>query len=189
MSKALRPSDGAVWTDGIATVHQHVAHGMITVRADLNTAPIKAAITSATGVAIPAKLSIETGAGAALCWMSPDELLVLCDADQAGAVTKQLQEALAQHHALVANMSDARVIFSVSGAQARDVVSKLVPVDLSPDTFKPGMLRRTRLAQVAAGLWMPDDDTICVLCFRSVSEYAHTILKQAAQAGSSVFRR
>jgi sarcosine oxidase subunit gamma len=54
---------------------------------------------------------------------------------------------------------------------------------MAPGAFEPGMIRRTRMAQIAAAFWMVDAETIRVVCFRSVAEYAFNLLKDAAEPG------
>ena len=84
------------------------------------------------------------------------------------------------------NVSDARAVFRIKGPNTREVLAKLAPVDLSPQAFGPGMIRRTRLAQVPAAFWMEDTDTAQLVCFRSVAQYVFDLLKTAAQPGSEV---
>jgi sarcosine oxidase subunit gamma len=52
--------------------------------------------------------------------------------------------------------------------------------------FPAGEIRRTRLAQIAAAFWMPQEGTVELVCFRSVAQYAFDLLTQAA-AGPRVF--
>jgi len=59
-------------------------------------------------------------------------------------------------------------------------------VDLSPEAFTPGMVRRTRMAQIATAFWLDDTGTFHLICFRSVSDYAFNILKTAARPGGEV---
>jgi len=74
----------------------------------------------------------------------------------------------------------------VRGPHAREVMAKLAPVDLAPAAFTPGMFRRTRMAQVPAAFWMPEEDVFRVVCFRSVAQYVFDLLSIAAQPGSEV---
>ena len=74
----------------------------------------------------------------------------------------------------------------VSGPNAREVLAKLSPVDLSPGAFGVGDLRRSRIAQVAAAYWMDAEDSFRIVCFRSVAEYVYGVLKTAAAEGSEV---
>ena len=96
-----------------------------------------------------------------------------------------LTKCFGSNHTLAVNVSDARAVFRISGAHSRDVLAKLAPVDLSPDSFTPGMIRRTRLAQVPAAFWIEDGDSFRLVCFRSVAQYVFDLLKTAAEAGSA----
>ncbi|MHA6262255.1 sarcosine oxidase subunit gamma [Arenibacterium sp. CAU 1754] len=173
--------------NGIAHVEETGLQGMITLRGDMSVAAVKkAASAAADGAALPKMNACSLKGDSALCWMSPDELLVLCPYGEVETRLATLSAALAVTHALAVNVSDARAMFRVSGPHAREVVAKLCPVDLSPDAFTPGMMRRTRMAQVPAAFWMEDDQTFRIVCFRSVAEYVFGILKVAAQQGSEV---
>ena len=97
-----------------------------------------------------------------------------------------MHKALGNAHALAVDVSDARACLRISGPSAREVMAKLTPVDLSPDAFKPGMIRRTRMAQVAAAFWVVDRETFQVVCFRSNAKYVFDLLKVEAQNGSEV---
>jgi len=111
---------------------------------------------------------------------------VLCPYDEVTPVLAGLEDALADVHAMAVDVSDARAVFAVSGANARDVLAKLAPVDLRPGAFTTGMFRRTRMAQVPAAFWCVGDDLFHVICFRSVAQYVHDLLTTAAQPGSAV---
>ncbi|MEL6450837.1 MAG: sarcosine oxidase subunit gamma family protein [Pseudomonadota bacterium] len=186
MSEPVRALNGATWSDGIADVAEAPLQGMITLRGDLNTPPLRAAATQVTGAAMPGQGQASFADTGGLCWMSPDELLVLVDYAQVQAHLATMTDLLGSAHALAANVSDARASFVVSGAYAREVMAKLVPVDLSRDAFGPGMFRRTRMAQVAAAFWMPDPDSVRIICFRSQAQYVFDLLKTAAAPDSAV---
>lgn len=173
-------------TGGIATVTELPPQGMITLRGDLSLAKTRTLVTKTTGAAFPDQRRVETADAHSVAWMSPDELLVMCPYAAARDTVARMATAQAGAHALVANVSDARAVFEVCGASAREVMAKLAPVDLAPDHFTPGMFRRTRLAQVPAAFWMTDDQTFRVVCFRSVAQYVFDLLKVAAQEGSAV---
>ena len=89
-------------------------------------------------------------------------------------------------HFLAVDVSDARAVFTVSGPQAREVMAKLTPVDMSADALPLGAFRRSKLAQVAAAFWMTDNETCQIICFRSTGQYMFDLLKIAAQPGSEV---
>lgn len=185
MSDPVSALNHAAFT-GIAEIREIGLQGMITLRGDLALDAVKTAVTEATGADMPAPGHATLAGDHGLCWMSPDEMLVLCPHDSVGDAVAKMQKALTGGHALVVNVSDARASFRVSGAHAREVLAKLAPVDLSPSAFTPGMFRRTKLAQVPAAFWMEDDRTFRIVCFRSVAQYVFDLLKVAAQEGSEV---
>ncbi len=177
---------GGVRFDGLVHVEEVPLQGMITLRGDLGPAGVKAAATGVAGVDMPSIRQANVAGDSGICWMSPDELLVLCPYDGVVDSVEKMQSALGDSHALAINVSDARASFRVSGPMAREVMAKLCPVDLSPEAFRPGDFRRTRMAQVAAAFWMVDDETFQIICFRSVADYVFGLLKAAAQPGSDI---
>ena len=115
---------------------------------------------------------------------------MLCPYNEVGNRLDALNAKLGDMFAMAVNVSDARAVFRVSGTSespaAREVIAKLCPVDMSPDVFEPGMFRRTRMAQVPAAFWMDADESIRIVCFRSVADYVFGLLKAAAAQGSGV---
>ena len=172
--------------EGFAKVDEAGLRGMITLRGNLASVKLKTAAKKITGAEMPklghANISGESG----LAWMSPDELLVLVPYEMVESALTEIDKALKGQHYLAVNVSDARAVFCVSGAGAREVIAKLCPVDMSAQAFKPGQFRRTRMAQIPAAFWMGEDESLTVICFRSVAEYAFNLLKNAAEPGSEV---
>lgn len=186
MSNLVTALGGATDAAGIVTITEVALQGMITLRGDLSKAAVKKAATSVAGVDMPTQGHANMNGDRGIAWMSTDELLVLCAYDSVAPELAKMTKALGKAHSLAVDVSDARASFTVSGPNARDVMAKLVPVDLSKDAFKVGMFRRTRMAQVAAAFWMTDDETFQIVCFRSVGQYVFDVLKVAAQTGSEV---
>jgi len=173
-----------VYYDGYVQVSEMGLQGMLTLRGDLSMLKMAKAVKAAVGVDMPAqrKISMKNGKGAA--WMSPDELLLLMPHDQAEATAAKLRKSLGKTHSLIVNVSDARVMFSIKGKGAREVVAKLAPADLR--AFRKGEIRRSRLAQVPAAFWVSGTDEITVVAFRSVAQYVFDLLKTSAQPGGEV---
>lgn len=158
--------------------------GMITIRADLSRAA--EAIAEAAGLAVPGMTRIATDGSRALGWMSPDELLLILPVAERDDAITVLTDALAGEHALVADVSDARMVFDVTGPHADDVIGKLMPVDLA--NLPPDGLRRSRAAQTAAALWrIPGGFRL--IGFRSTADYLRLILENAAIPGSQLAPR
>lgn len=185
MSNAVSALQGASYT-GYATVAEQGLQGMITLRGSLEDKTLRAAVKKLTGLEVPAVTSGVFTEAYGVVWMSPDELIVLCPYADAPKAAGTLSEALKGSHHLVANLSDARAVFRVSGAKAREVMAKLAPVDMSPDAFPEGHARRTRLAQVPAAFWLREAETVELICFRSQARYVFDLLSRAAMPGSEI---
>lgn len=185
MSKAVSALNGATF-EGFVKVEETGLRGMITLRGDLASAEIAAAIKAVVGAEIPAQRKVTTGAEGAVAWMSPDELLVVVSYEAVNATVAKLIEALAEVHALVVNVSDARAVYRLTGEASRDVLAKLAPVDFAKDAFGAGDIRRSRLAQVPAAVWGNADGSFEVICFRSVAQYVFDLLKVSSEQGGEV---
>ena len=177
---------GGASFDGLVKIEELAEQGMVTLRGDLTDKTIVTAVKDVFGVALPGTRETVFGDGIGALWMSRDEDLLLCTYDEAQAKAEDLATKLADAHPPVINVSDARAVFQLKGSLLREVIAKLAPVDMSLDTFKPGMVRRTRMAQVAAAFWMDDASTARVACFRSVAEYMFNLLSTAADDASAV---
>lgn len=186
MSEPVTALHGASDDHGIATVSEAPLQGMITLRGDLTASALRKAATGVTGVEMPGPGQAHVKGDTGLCWMSPDELLVLCPFEAVARTLAALHKGLVRTHALAVNVSDARACFTIYGPHAREVLSKLCPVDTSPETFTPGMFRRTRLAQVPSAFWMTETEAFQIVCFRSQAQYVFDLLIVAAQPGSEV---
>lgn len=185
MSNPVTAINGAQFA-GMATVQDAGLQGMITLRGDLGSKILMAAVKAATGADVPDRGRISCVADGAVAWMSPDELLLLVPYEVAQIRTAELAQALKGEHALAANVSDARSFFTVSGMGAREVLAKIAPVDFSAKNFTAGDFRRSRTAQVAAAFWLEEEDCFRLVCFRSVGAYMFGLLSAAAHPQSQV---
>lgn len=159
--------------------------GMITLRGDLTDPDFAKAAQLATGLAVPSMRQVTGDAARALAWMSPDEALLICPVSEAADLLSTLEGAFTDQFATIVDVSDARTMFEVAGPGAREALAKLTPADMHPESFAPGEMRRTRLAQVATALWMPGPERIHLICFRSVAQYVADLLAlSTAPAGA-----
>jgi sarcosine oxidase subunit gamma len=180
MSKMLAPMARVTRVEGL---------GMATVKLDLAMPDLAPRFTEIFGNDVPKPRSVlASGASAGqIAWMAPDEILDISMTHQDLLDRQNLWYALDLKTKLTwANVSDARAVFEIAGRGAREVLAKLCPVDLHPDSFGPGEMRRTRLAQVPAAFWMPDASRFHLICFRSVAQYVEDVWALSAQGGGEV---
>lgn len=170
--------------DGYVSVFEAQPAAMIQLRADLSADAVAHAVHRATGATIPQPLGLSTGDRGEALWMSPDELLLRVSVDAIPEALTGLQDDLRDQHHLALDVSAMRSEIRLEGAAVREVLAKVTPVDMA--TLKPGTVRRTRLAQVAAAMWLSDEETAHVLCFRSVATYVFDVLAVSARKGGEV---
>ncbi|MXQ06991.1 sarcosine oxidase subunit gamma [Alphaproteobacteria bacterium GH1-50] len=187
MSDRISALPGAA-SSGSIRVEEAGLQGMVTIRGDLGDKGVSDALKKVVGLTVPEKGQRGAGDGMALLWMSPDELMLTAAHSEAPDLVTKLGDALSGHHHLVCNVSDARAVFRLTGegAAIRDALAKLTPADLRPSALPVGMVRRTRLAQVAAAVWFEDEGTATVVCFRSVAAYVFGLLANASKPGAEV---
>lgn len=170
---------------GLVNVNDAGPRGMITLRGDLSLPRLAEALDREVGAPLPERRKVSRGQSGAVAWMSPDELLIMADhARTPAALIAGLEAALTGEFVTLADVSDARAVFTVTGPQACDVLAKICPVDFA--TFQPFEIRRTRAAQVAAALIREDADTFTLICFRSVARYMADLLTTVCAPGGEV---
>jgi len=182
MSETVTVLQGRV-AEGAVTVRDLGPTGMIALRGDLGDPALRAVCEELTGAAFPETRRITGGEQGRIGWMSPDEVLLILAPEAVSGALARIGAALAEAHHLAVDVSDARAVMAVEGAAAREVLGKLAPVDLHPDSFAAGELRRTHLGQIAAAFWMEAEGRFTVVCFRSVGAYAFDLLARSAADG------
>ncbi|MGH1369321.1 MAG: sarcosine oxidase subunit gamma [Maritimibacter sp.] len=160
---------------GEARVSKAAAQGMITLR---GAAAVLSKIAKALGPSLPDPLTYTQAGSVRLAWMSPDELLAFCAPKETEALIERALVAIGSGHGAAIDVSEARVMYDITGAEAEKVIAKLCPFDRRG--FTPGMIRRTRIAQVA-GAVMAEAEGYRVLGFRSVEDYLTALLENAAR--------
>jgi len=183
MSDPVTPLNGATFS-GSVEISEAPIKAMITLRADLGDPKLSLAVKAVTGAAMPKTRRIVHGKTGSAVWMSGDELLLITDYTQSDFSIATIETKLKGMHFLATNVSDARAVFEISGPNARDVLAKGAPIDLSTRGFAPGDIRRTRMGQVAAAIWMEEDESFRLICFRSVADFMFEWLKTAAEPSS-----
>lgn len=92
--------------------------------------------------------------------------------------------ALAKHAALT-DQSDAWTCVQLEGPGAREVLSRLTPLDLRDTSFEQGHTARTELRHIMASVTRIDADTWMILVFRGFAETLVHDLQTAMQTVSA----
>ena len=160
-------SDPSLRQSPLATLHlgSRVAHpapnsevqlvekyavGKINLRADPANAVLMQALAGSLGYELPREPNRTNGEGDC-CALSlgPDEWLVTSPVGQEKALFEALSQAVAGHHVALNDVSDARIVLTLSGRRACAVLEKGCSLDLHPRAFQTGHCAQTRLARAA----------------------------------------
>lgn len=157
--------------------------GKINLRGDAGDKGFLDAVAGAVGAAPPVQANTVAGAGHnTICWLGPDEWLVITPPDAQAPMEAALNQALAGMHVSVVDTTDARTTIRIHGAHARDTLSKGCPLDLHPRVFGAGQCAQSLIAKADVLIHQRDDVPtydIHVLC--SFSRYLWDWLVDAAK--------
>lgn len=182
IASPVTPMDSA---DLAVSIEEVFPIGQIVLRAD-NAGVCANAVKTVIGLEMPETRKFSGDGERRLWWMSPDEWLLTCGYDEAATLEAALEEALSALPHAVVDVSDARTVFRISGNGAGTIIQKGSPIDLHPDRFAPGDVRRTHCAEIACAYAMTDDDpqTFEMVVFRSYAAHIQRWLCTAAARDS-----
>jgi len=125
-------------------------------------ATVSDALMQAHGLRFPAPGALHEHGGARIAWSGLDQAFLI------GAIP---EAALARHAALT-DQSDAWVQLILDGPVVRDVLARLVPIDLTPAACPPGSARRTLLGHMSTLIVYPGADRFELFVYRSMTATA-----------------
>ena len=131
-----------------------------------------AVLQSAHGLPFPAPGALHGPGSTRIAWAG---------LDQAFLFGTRPDDGLAAHAALI-DQSDAWAHLLVSGADVREVLARLVPIDLAPAACPKGSARRTLLGHMPCLILHPGGDAFEILVFRSMARSAVHDLRRAMTA-------
>lgn len=169
-------------SDSTLTLQRLMDTGYVNLRGDAKSADFSVAVAKVTGLSLPTEPNTVSSAEHDLCWLGPDEWLLLVDETNRAALLAALREELAQQYAAVNDLSGGMVTYRLSGSSARELLSKGCTLDLHPDAFAPGACAQTGLAKAGVILRpLEDNSAIDVMVRRSFADYLWQWLLRAGR--------
>jgi heterotetrameric sarcosine oxidase gamma subunit len=107
-----------------------------------------------------------------ILWNGPNSWLVL-DEDAVALA--------ARTGGAVADQSDGLFVFAVAGPRAREILKRLVPIDLREGHFGPDAVAITHAAHIGVRIWR-EDGRFILACFRSFAASLHHALAEAEES-------
>lgn len=156
--------------------------GHLDLRGDAHDARFAAAVRGVLGVAPPIVAnSVTETADCTICWLGPDESLIVVAGDRPAAVERDLRAALAGMRFAVTDVSGGQTVVALHGPHARDVLAKGCPLDLHPRAFDVRRCAQSHLAKAPILLRRVDGDAAFELVVRrSYADYLFLWLEDAA---------
>ena len=138
------------------------------------------AVSSVTDVPPPLEAcTAVSGLFGSILWLGPDEWLVVSESQAGEEIAARLRQALRGIASAVTDVSDARVVYTVSGENARDLLAKGCSIDLHPRAFGPGRCVQTLLAKAAVLIHARALQSFEIHVARSFADYAWAWLENA----------
>ena len=142
-------------------------------------AALAARVQAAFGLALPAPGRWTAAGGMVAVWLGPGHWQV--EQDGRPDLAEALADAVGAHGGVI-DVSDARAVLRLSGPGSRDVLARLLPLDLHPRAFAPGCAASSVAAHLSVQLRQIDDAPSYDLgCLRG---YAGSLAHAVAEAGA-----
>lgn len=156
--------------------------GHINLRGDAGDPTFSSAIRTVLGVSLPLapNTTCEAG-GSTICWLGPDEWLVLTPGLHEKRIVDELRSALGSLYSAVTEVSGGQTMVVLRGACVRELLSKDCPLDLHLRTFPLGTCAQSRVAKAPVLLRpIEDGNTFEIVVQRSFADYFWLWLEDAA---------
>lgn len=118
---------------------------------------VSAALERSLGVPLPETGALVERDGVTCCWAGLDRWFVM------GAAVPEIEGAM------LTDQSDAWAIAEMTGRDVRDVLARLVPIDVSDRAFTRGRVARTGFGHMACLLLRTGEDVFRVMVYRSMA--------------------
>ena len=122
------------------------------LRGPADDAAFAQAVEAALGTGLPTEPGAvaETGAGALLTRLGPDEWRLTAPLSDDGRTAARLASALGGGRGALVNISSASTVITVAGEHAADLLATGTGIDLDPAAFPAGRAARTRIGNAQA---------------------------------------
>jgi len=118
-------------------------------------------VRTTTGLVLPREAGGTSGDDqATICWLGPEEWLLLCPPDGEGTLHESLGGALSGVPHQLVDVTDQHTIVELAGPAARDTLAKLTTLDLHPRHFQAGQVAGSLFGHVQATLLQTAADDV-----------------------------
>jgi sarcosine oxidase subunit gamma len=163
--------------------------GHINLRGSADDAAFSTAAEEALGQPLPMRPNALTEGEHCVCWLGPDEWLIMTPAAGVPSLLERLRALLAGQHVAINDLSGGQVALRLGGAEVRSVLSKGCTLDFHHNEFPPGSCAQSALAKAnAVFACISESDSIDLVVRRSFLAYVLKWLEVAGGDAGIEFR-
>ena len=139
-------------------------------------------VQSALNLSLPAPGSFNRDGPRRLVWVGPDDWFFIDVPGSEGQASAELQAISDKAHCAATDVSGGYSLITLSGPQAKEMLSAGCPLDLRAGRFDPGSAAGTVYFKAAIRLWMLDaEPRYELLVRRSFEDYFWQLLERSCQ--------
>lgn len=160
--------------------------GQVNLRGDAGSAKFADAVQGVLGQSLPVEPNSMTISEHRICWLGPDEWLILTSAERAPELVSRLEAALIGQHAAINDLSGGQLLLNFRGEHVPDLFAKGCTLDFHPGSFAPGSCAQSSLAKANVIFVRTNDaDEFDVIVRRSFSDYlVHWLRRAGSEFGA-----
>jgi sarcosine oxidase subunit gamma len=173
---------GSPSTDPGTTVALRGDLGHINLRGRASDADFVRSVEQELGQPLPLEPNTMSAGQRHVCWLGPDEWLVVTPVAKAAELAGRLEQALSSSHASVNDISGGQIALMLHGPECRELLARGCTLDLHPREFQVGDCAQSALARANMLIALVDDaPAFMIVVRRSFSDY---LCRWLARAGS-----
>lgn len=156
--------------------------GHINLRGDAGDPQFVAAVARVVGTAVPiAPNTVAHGGDNVVCWLGPDEWLIVTPTEREAAIARDLRATLSGLFAAVTEVGGGQTVIALRGDSVRELLAKGCPLDLHPRVFGVDRCAQSHLAKAPILIRQVDEvPSFEIVVRRSFADYVWTWLEDAA---------
>lgn len=171
------------------TVSVRADLGHINLRGSASDAGFVASVEQELGQPLPVEPNTMSTGQHQVCWLGPDEWLVVTPVALATELVGRLEQALSSSHAAVNDLCGGQIALMLHGAKCRELLATGCTLDLHPREFQVGHCAQSGLARANVLIALVDDaPTFMIVVRRSFSGYLCRWLAHAGNDTGIVFQ-
>ena len=161
------------------TEFQRIDLGHVNLRGDSGNNQFVDRVLKILGQPLPVEPNTMSIADHRVYWLGPNEWQIVTELGRSAELVNALEDALADQHVAINNLSGGQVALHLSGADVPELLARACTLDLDPTVFGVGDCAQSALAKANVLLGYIDATPVYeIIVRRSFSEYLLRWLRQ-----------